>query len=54
MEETLTLLSAVKATLNTISVAGVDNMDKLVGCAHAIDTVIKQLSNQINKEAENG
>ena len=41
--EIINLLEAVVSTMDTISVTGIDNQDKFVGCANAVQTVIKQL-----------
>ena len=46
------LLDAVRATMDTISVVGIDNQDKFVGCANAIQTVSQTLWKFL-KEAEN-
>lgn len=43
MDEIINLLSRVVATMETISVVGIDNQDKFVGCATAIKTVIRKL-----------
>lgn len=43
MDEIINLLSRVGATMETISVVGIDNQDKFVGCATAIKTVIRKL-----------
>lgn len=43
MEEIINLLSRVGATMETISVVGIDNQDKFVGCANAVKTVIAKL-----------
>lgn len=57
------LLEAVRATLDTISVVGIENQDKFVGCANAIQTVSKTLGKFLQeaqqpaeevKEDENG
>lgn len=39
----INLLNAVHATMDTISVVGVENQDKFVGCANAIQTVSQTL-----------
>ncbi len=39
----INLLDAVRATMDTISVAGIENQDKFVGCANAIQTVSQTL-----------
>ncbi len=41
--EIINLLEAAVSTMDTISVTGIDNQDKFVGCANAVQTVIKQL-----------
>lgn len=43
LKQTINLLSAIVSTMDTISVVGIDNQDKFVGCANAIKTVIRQL-----------
>lgn len=43
MSDIINLLSRVVATMETISVVGIDNQDKFVGCATAIKTVIRKL-----------
>lgn len=43
MEEIINLLSRIGATMETISVVGIDNQDKFVGCANAVKTVIAKL-----------
>lgn len=43
MDEIINLLSCIGATMDTISVVGIDNQDKFVGCANAIKTVIRKL-----------
>nr|DAH77069.1 MAG TPA: hypothetical protein [Caudoviricetes sp.] len=43
MDEIINLLSCVGATMETISIVGIDNQDKFVGCATAIKTVIRKL-----------
>ena len=46
MDNLISLLDAVYSTMNTISVEGIDNQDKFVGCANALQRVIKQLREQ--------
>ena len=46
------LLNAVRATMDTISVAGIDNQDKFVGCANAIQTVSQTLGKFLNDAEE--
>ena len=43
LKEAINLLSAVVSTMDTISVTGIDNQDKFVGCANAIRSVIRSL-----------
>lgn len=43
MSDIINLLSRVVATMETISVVGIDNQDKFVGCATAIKTVMAKL-----------
>lgn len=44
--ETINLLEAIVSTMDTISVVGIDNQDKFVGCANAIRSVIRQLQEE--------
>ena len=48
----INLLDAVRATMDTISVVGIDNQDKFVGCANAIQTVSQTLGKFL-QEADN-
>lgn len=41
MDNIITGLKKVRYTMDNITVVGVSNMDKLVGCANVIDTVIQ-------------
>ena len=41
--EIITLLEAVVSTMDKISVVGIDNQDKFVGCANAVRAVIRDL-----------
>lgn len=43
LKQAINLLSAVLSTMDTISVTGIDNQDKFVGCANAIRNVIRSL-----------
>lgn len=56
MDEIINLLSRIGATMETISVVGIDNQDKFVGCANAIKTVMAKLeqlqTTEQNKEKE--
>lgn len=52
LKQTINLLSAVVSTMDTISVTGIDNQDKFVGCATAIKTAAKQISDCIASAKE--
>ncbi len=52
MEEIINLLSRIGATMETISVVGIDNQDKFVGCANAIKTVMAKLAEMEQKSKE--
>lgn len=57
LKQAINLLCTVEATMDTISVVGIDNQDKFVGCAQAIKTVTKQISDYIasvEKEVTDG
>ena len=43
MKQAINLLSAVASTMDTISVVGIDNQDKFVGCANVIKNVANKL-----------
>lgn len=43
LKRAINLLSDVVSTMGTISITGIDNQDKFVGCANAIRSVILQL-----------
>ena len=43
LKQAINFLSAVVSTMDTISVTGIDNQDKFVGCANAIRSVIRSL-----------
>lgn len=47
LKQTINLLSAVVSTMDTISVTGIDNQDKFVGCAMSVKTAAKQISDYI-------
>lgn len=63
MNENISLLEAIVATLDTIPIVGIDAQDKFVGCANAIRTVIRSLKEEqlkvesagpVQEETENG
>ena len=43
MDDLISLLDAVYATMDTISVARIANQDKFVGCANAVKNVADKL-----------
>lgn len=55
MENLISLLEAVYSTMNTISVEGIDNQDKFVGCANVVKNVANKLREMnVTKEEDNG
>ena len=51
MNELISLLEAVYSTMNTISIEGIDNADKFVGCANVVKNVANKLR-EMKKESE--
>lgn len=49
MNETLILLKTIHRTFDTISLQGIDNMSKLVGCANALDTAMTQIEGLVSE-----
>lgn len=45
----INLLGAVLATMDQISVVGVENQSKFVGCAEAVENVSQTLTNFLNE-----
>ena len=43
MENLISLLDAVYSTMDTISIDGIDNADKFVGCANVVKNVANKL-----------
>lgn len=52
MQSTINLLRKVISTMNTISVTGIDNQDKFVGCANALQTAVTRLEQLTAQERE--
>ena len=52
MQEVINLLTLVRSTMDTISVTGIDNQDKFVGCANAILTATKHLEQLAEQQNE--
>lgn len=42
------LLKSIMQTMDTISISGLDNQDKFVGCAQAIQRVLEMVSKYIS------
>ena len=56
LKQSLSLLRSVESTMDTISITGIDNQDKFVGCANAVSQAAKQISDYIasvEKEEKN-
>ena len=45
MGEIIKLLQNVCSTMETISVVGIGNQDRFVGCAHAVRAAVEELKN---------
>lgn len=55
MENLISLLEAVYSTMDSISVSGIDNQDKFVGCANVVKNVAEKLKEMnVTKEEVNG
>ena len=55
MEDLISLLEADYSTMNTISVEGIDNQDKFVGCANVVKNVAQKLREMnVTKEETDG
>lgn len=53
LKSAINLLKSVMQTMDTISISGLDNQDKFVGCAQAIQRVLEMVSKYIsNSEKE--
>ena len=50
--EVLEALKLIRTTMDSVKVEGISNMDRLVGCANMLDTVI-QIIESGAKEKEN-
>ena len=48
LKSAINLLKSVMQTMDTISVSGLDNQDKFVGCAQAIQRVLEMVSKYIS------
>ena len=55
MENLISLLEAVYSTMDTITVEGIDNADKFVGCANVVKNVAQKLKEMnVTKEEKDG
>lgn len=52
MDDIINLLDRVCQTMEIISVVGIDNQDKFVGCAHAVQTAARALRQLAAHEPE--
>ena len=52
LKNVISLLQSVYLTMDTISVTGIDNQDKFVGCANVVKNVAKQISDYIASAEE--
>ena len=50
------LIKMVISTLDTIEVRGRDNLDKMLGCINALETVVQsiEIQHKLEKEEANG
>ena len=51
---TSTLLKMISSTLNTIEVKGKDNLDRLLGCINAIDSIVKSAEEPAEETTPDG
>ena len=55
LKQVINLLYSVASTMDTISVVGIDNQDKFVGCANVVKNVANKLKEIVeNKEETDG
>ena len=55
LKQVINLLYSVASTMDTISVVGIDNQDKFVGCANVVKNVASKLREMNEaKEEDNG
>lgn len=52
LKQAINLLDSVVSTMDTIFVVGLDNQDKFVGCASAVQTAKKQIQDFISASSE--
>ena len=46
------VLRAVRRTLDSIPVAGTDNVSMMLGCMHGLDEVIDSMTREVNRDAD--
>lgn len=49
IKNAINLLEAVYSTMDGISVSGIENQDRFVGCANAVKTVAKTLTEYVQE-----
>lgn len=52
IKNAINLLDAIYSTMDSISVVGIENQDRFVGCANAIQNVKKTLTEYVQAEAQ--
>lgn len=52
MQNTINLLRKVISTMDTIPVTGIDNQDKFVGCANAVQAAVTRLEQLASQPQE--
>ena len=51
IKQSVELLKAVRATMDTISVTGIENQDRFVGCANVVQSVGRKLEEVLQELA---
>lgn len=46
------ILQAVRRTLNSIPVTGIDSVSMMLGCMHGLDEVIDSMTREVNRDAD--
>ena len=54
IKSTVSTLRAVASTLNLVEVKGKNNLDKLLGCINALETVVQAIESTPGEEEQNG
>lgn len=50
LKQALRFLRSVESTMDTISIVGIDNQDKFVGCANAVSSAAGMISKYIQEQ----